>query len=1213
MAMAVPAAPAPSLADVLLQTLSPDNAARRAAEALLHAAEDRAGFPSALLALLGEARAELAPAHLAAALALKRCCMHRWNVTDLRAMRALREAAAARGERAPEGASPYAAEEKAALRARFVRAAASAHLASAPLQNALSDAFRFVAREDFPDRWPELPAQLLAELTSRDAGRTVAALRMLHMVFYSYGATCPESQPGSPPDMLASACMPTVLALAGALVDGHGSAGSGGLLDAPEAAKALSLALKCMRHLTQFNIYKIDYACREETVLAWCGLADRLLRRPLPPVGRGPHAQPEDEEARAKWPWWNAKKWAVRLLVCLSYLRKDMGAHDAAASQAGQLPPQAAAVRARLPGVVELFRGQLAPRHAETLLGMLIAAHPSPPAAADRAAWLSPKVQLHALKFLQQAAEFGSVWRPLRPHLPQLVSGVLVGVLRLSPADAREFEEEPLAWVQRQADPFAAFVDPRAAAENLLHGLTTLRKRAVMPVLDALVAQTLTAYAALPAGSPLRDHAGKEAVLRVLALLNRVWRRSRAHNAQLEGLLELHVLPELASGLGAMRARAVHTLSVFADSKSISRASKARALAGVLGCLRDASPPVRVGAARALQSYLHAAPEVAREVMAPHVVGVITVLLGMLEELGMDSVVEAITALVSCFDDQLAQLAPPLAAKMADVFAQLMRASRANELDGDDEGGGSGAGAGSGSGGGGFEELDEDDVDQTIEAVLLLLHTVVELLTQKAAQGEAAAGAALEAGVLPHVWAALASVFDPEAQSLEYIPSGVDLFVAAVEGIGAEARSRPPAGGAAAGSAEWDADVALLSCAPAWHVFSRLLRTFEERAVDYSKEVGLIAMEFIAACGAGGARAGAPGGRLAAPPPGHEDVAELVLRCGQACERSGDDEARLNFAKCFVLPLLHYGRGHVDRVLPRLAELYAPAPAGARTAGARKAAALALAMCLQYSPSVALDALAREPSGRALESLLDLCLELGRPPAPEGAREGGGQGENGDEGEDEDGDEDDSDRNAATAVESKVILLGLASLLGAAASAATAAGSGELGSVGAQLPKAVGALLQLLAREEVLLARAAREDAEAEAKGDAEDADEEDEEDEGRRGGGDAGSVEDDGDDGDDDGSVDGGNADGGVGGFGSEIEDDDDDGRGVNSPLDHVSSLLFADEALRALAACAPLAPRLQAALPPAALAAVAQLMAAAGAERSAGKVTGALGPEPA
>ena len=46
------------------------------------------------------------------------------------------------------------------------------------------------------------------------------------------------------------------------------------------------LAHMCMRHLTQFSVYKIDYACREETVLAWCGLADRLLR----PVARPPQS-----------------------------------------------------------------------------------------------------------------------------------------------------------------------------------------------------------------------------------------------------------------------------------------------------------------------------------------------------------------------------------------------------------------------------------------------------------------------------------------------------------------------------------------------------------------------------------------------------------------------------------------------------------------------------------------------------------------------------------------------------------------------------------------------------------------------------------------------------------------------------------------------------------------------------------------------------------
>ena len=77
-------------------------------------------------------------------------------------------------------------------------------------------------------------------------------------------------------------------------------------------------------------------------------------------------------------------------------------------------------------------------------------------------------------------------------------------------------------------------------------------------------------------------------------------------------------------------------------------------------------------------------------------------------------------------------------------------------------------------------------------------------------------------------------------------------------------------------------------------------------------------------------------------------------------------------------------------------------------------------------------------------------------------------------------------------------------------------------------------------------------------------------------------------------------------------IPEDDDleaDNQGINSPLDHVNLLLFAEEALRALGSST-FGASLQSSLPPPIMRAIAEVFASSSEARQGGQVTGSLGP---
>lgn len=976
-----------------------------------------------------------------------------------------------------------------------------------PVLNALADTFRFLAKHDYPDRWPDMHDVLLSHLKSGDPHRTLCSLRLIRACLYEWElkSRCPQSS------MLCGHVMPTVQYLTTMLVDGNHNT--------IEAANAILVAFKAYNSMIKYNLLYTTYSCKEDTVIAWCGLANKLLQKQLPEPGQAgePAGQPADPDARQEWPWWKCKKWALRAAYFLSIQESaDEDEDDAAGKNR----------------VVQLFRMSIAPLFVETILGLLIAS-------ARGGAWVSPKVKLYAMRFMQQASDYGSVWRPLKPHINTLITEVLAGVLRPTADDMREYAEDGIGWVQSRSNIFEMYSDHRNAADALLIDLVAHRGKQVLPIIEGYIGSTFQTYAAAPAAS--RDFASKEVAMRMLGLLNgeiRRGKKGKASKAALESMLVQHVTPEIGgSTVGILAVRAIETWAVYTDSDDISEASKVASLQAILHCLHHQDVPVRFAAAQALSSYL-AGCEQALAVVEPYLLPIIKLLFDMLDEVGVDDVVTTISTLVMAFEAHLPSLAPQLLAKLSETFASMV-----SEL----------------------EESDSEEVDMAAEAVLHVVYNVVSLLVEQD-QIDLLVGPCL-----PPVWIILGLVFDDGSGSsssddeekgsgltLEFFAIGSDIATEVFNAIGARAAS----------------------VQTAWDLAARMLRVFMEHAEDYASTF-CAPLSTLVAYGPA---------RLAGPDPTTGvDYLQLVVQVAQAVEKQADDEDRSIVSK-LIITTLHFGRGIVDRAIAPLVDLYAPALPKAKTVFGKRACVLVLSACLQYNPLLTLQALAAkgiEFTATTLAYLLASCQEVASK-TKSTSRGGGGDDENGQ-----------VEPVLHKSVDIKVTLLGLATLLQAVAQ----------GAVPPQLARAdvlvdfIKAALLLLQREGESAAREAKEieehkdrkaarRAKAESGNDGADDDDEEEEE-----GDDADSYDHDGDgpymeDADD------------------LFEDEHDDD--TSTPLDHVNSLLYVEEAVRALGASPSVGPAVQAAMPPQVMAAVSQLVTAAADLRAKGAVTGKLGPAP-
>ena len=741
--------------------------------------------------------------------------------------------------------------------------------------NAITDAFRYIASHDFPDRWPALPDVLGAGLRSGEPCATLTSLRFLRVFSYHYAmkrVVCPL---GGPMGILSSALLPTALSLAQYLM-AHAAT--------PAAPEALHLLMKTYFSAIEYRLATYPATRDPAAFVAWCGVANSVLQHPAPPRG----GADDDEETLAKTPWWEAKKWAAKIIARVTEKYgnpRELTEED----------PEDESIRP----LVTVFNKSIAPEVVSTVLGQLVgwavASGGGGGGGGGGGAWLSARVRQAYLCIVANASDFSSVWRPLRPHMSTLIAGVIVAQLRPTQTEIDFFQDEPEQWLLAQDDFLNLHLDPSHAAEGLLRALADKRQAATLPIADATVAR-LFAEAEGGGLSPVASAGSLVAALRMLNVLAPSFaskKRGRAKGA-LEGVLARHVTPALAAAAPPLvRVRAMQCWSACADAGCVSDAVKAAATAGVLHCLGDTTEgalAVRQTAAGTLAPLI-AGSKAALEVVRPHVAAVVGRLFSLLGELGSESVVSTLSIIVEAFDDSMPELAGGIAGNITATFAKL--------LDGEDGEDGDAA----------------DERAATAERCLEILQQLMDTLYEKDQE------AVVIEQMFPHIWPLLARLLDVEkGDTTDYLDNALSLLggaFAILEGACAQPRH-----------------------APAWGAFVAAQRYVAEHGVDWAPSWAYPTDAAISN--------GAPVGAFHAPLPSGLDLAVEVVSAVEAIlVRAAEDEALL--ACRITTCLLHYARGGVDRVLPRLIAALVVALSGAKTAALRSHAAVALTSCLAYN------------------------------------------------------------------------------------------------------------------------------------------------------------------------------------------------------------------------------------------------------------------------
>jgi hypothetical protein len=796
--------------------------------------------------------------------------------------------AARRGWEGREGApSPLADADKVAARPLLLEGLARA---PPPVRAQLEDAVRAVAYVDFPDRWPGLLPALASALGSGDAGAAAGALRVLRVLARQFEFRDGEDR--APLDAAVAAAFGPLLALLQALLANPSPS--------PDLAEMIKLCLKCYWSATYMEVPAA--LAGGAAFEGWMAAIHGALERPPPAEG-----SPADAEARAEWPWWKAKKWALHLALRLATRHGGGGGGRRAGGGAGS-PTAAFAAR---------WRAECRTPFLEAVLRQL--------AAAAGGAWVSPRCAHLLLQYVAEAVPHREPWKLLKPHAQTLLAAAALPALAFGPADAELWEEDPAEFVRKGYDVLEDMHSPRAAALNVLRALCTVRARSQ---LDATMGQLLAALAehsaaaAAPGGAPPALAARMDGALLALGSLADVIKATPRYAAALEPLLAAHVAPLFASPAGHLRAKAAWCAGAFADAP-LGAPARAALLQRTLAALDDAELPVRVDAAVAMRAFLEALPEGdgAGGVdplgpLRPAAPALLRRLLAISAEADTEDLTYALESLVERFGPEIAPYAAPV---MAALAAQFWR------LAGEAPGAPPRIGAGAGGLNGALTAAGDGDDDGAPGAlggypVLAAMQTVLQ----------AVAG-------LPEVFPALEEVLWPILDRFAS-EAGADVFEEVCALL------------------TW-----LTFHAPAisprlWSLFPRVLAALDAWAGGYFEDA-VPPLDNYVSRGTEVLLAPAPGGGGARP------LDALNATLGRALARPADEVAESDAACAPRLMgvVLQHARGRVDDVVaPYLALIARRLAAGCEERELEDALLLAGADALYYDAGLALRALAAD-------------------------------------------------------------------------------------------------------------------------------------------------------------------------------------------------------------------------------------------------------------
>uniref|UniRef100_H2ZR06 Importin N-terminal domain-containing protein n=1 Tax=Ciona savignyi TaxID=51511 RepID=H2ZR06_CIOSA len=460
-----------------------------------------------------------------------------------------------------------------------------------------------IIKHDFPERWPNVVDDINIHLQDESPRSWMGALMALYQLVKTYEFKKPEAR--TPVISAMKHLLPVMLGMFRNLMEDNSAS----------SALLQKQLLKILYALVQYSLPMELF--NEKILDEWVHIMRVIIETPPPP-----ETSEVDELERCELPWWKSKKWAVHFLARVF---ERYGSPGSVSKEYNE------------------FSEFFLKRYTVSILQVLLKIFD----AYRNKEYVSPRVLQQALHFLDQAVSHAHTWKVMKGAYHDLLKDIIFPLMCFTDEDKETWEDDPHEYIRMKFDIFEDFLSPSSAAQHLLHSAASKRKQVLQKTMGFCYS-VLTDTTTSPESSRKKDGA-----LHIIGSLADTLLKKKMYKDQLELMLRTHVIPELSSEVGFMRARASWVIQHFSEAKFKKKENiinVVEALKHLL--LNDGELPVRVEAAMAIQAFL-SEQELAEKHCVQYVRPIMQALLQLVHETENDDLTTIVQKVICLYCEQV--------------------------------------------------------------------------------------------------------------------------------------------------------------------------------------------------------------------------------------------------------------------------------------------------------------------------------------------------------------------------------------------------------------------------------------------------------------------------------------------------------------------------------------------------------------------------------
>jgi hypothetical protein len=284
--------------------------------------------------------------------------------------------------------------------------------------------------------------------------------------------------------------------------------------------------------------------------------------------------------------------------------------------------------------------------------------------------FVSNEIVSYAIRIISKTENIPELFLHTKVHHDDIVFKYALPLLKLSPNEIEEFNENPVSYIRNQFDISDTLNSAKNSGIDLVNFFVTYKEDEEAETEIPKYLDKFLNYCAELLGNKDTDFITKESVMLSLGQLSRELQLYKHTHAGIEILLKTHVFPELAGSHEMLKARALWLygeMSLFVTEPE----HAVKVVEQVYKCLLDDCLPVKVFAGTSLHK-LSKIKE-AKSILEPGIADIIGAYLKAMQEIDQDELVNALEEMVNIFEDKIEPFAFELVEQLTDRFKKVVK------------------------------------------------------------------------------------------------------------------------------------------------------------------------------------------------------------------------------------------------------------------------------------------------------------------------------------------------------------------------------------------------------------------------------------------------------------------------------------------------------------------------------------------------------------